>query len=82
MGPTHCSMGSTTMSKEAWEYVAFYDGAAAIDMAMSAGLIEGKPRKVKPYKEPSCCNGQCMCHEGFGGAHPNRKCKDVYSVQE
>ena len=34
-----------------------------------------KPKKPRRKKCPPKC--PCICHDGFGGAHPNQDCRNV-----
>lgn len=39
--------------------------------------MAGKPKRSNC---PISCN--CVCHDGFGGAHPNMKCRDSRMLEE
>lgn len=33
--------------------------------------------RVKKRRKPCPVKCPCLCHDGFGGAHPNQDCRDA-----
>lgn len=64
---------------ESWEYVAFYDGAKALDMVNPNRILNSITAEKFLAGIQCNCKGKCPCHTIDGGAHPNRKCKEVFT---
>lgn len=55
---------------------------AFTDAANTARRIEADPKQPRIRREPCETHCPCICHDGFGGAHPNEDCRDAQASED